>query len=100
AYWDTFQTTMIMFRNDNGVSTSIGSGTFTLTANDVIRIEVISNALTGYANGVSKVTATDSTYASRVGAIYGDPSLGGTPEQFTYEEQAAATQKHFILVRS
>lgn len=42
----------------------------TLHANDIVRGTVIGNTITGYINGVSVITATDSTYTT------GNPGLG------------------------
>jgi hypothetical protein len=70
-------TTAYLFRYDNGSTTQLATvSTASINIGDILRLEVSDNTLTAKINGVTKLTATDTTYPS------GNPGLTiypGTP---------------------
>lgn len=59
-------------------NTQLGSNGSAASAGDVLRLEADGSSLAAYINGVSVITATDSSYASGVSGMY---QGGGAPPQ-------------------
>jgi hypothetical protein len=54
-------TGLLMYKNVAGVFTQLGStAVYSISPGDILKFTVSGSSLTGYVNGVSKVTATDS----------------------------------------
>jgi hypothetical protein len=93
----------VLRRMDNFADTDLDSDTSVVLANgDSMKLEVSGTSLIGTHNGVTKVTATDATYASGQPGIYGfEIAPGGIDIWIATGETgggAAPTNHHFTLL--
>ncbi len=97
---------VILYRIDNGALTNIASGG-NAQAGDTVMIEADGSTITCYVNGVSVCNASDSTYATGVGAVYSGglgsqefddwkfyvDAGGGVFTPYYYQEHIARTEQ-------
>jgi hypothetical protein len=61
-----------IYRQTGGAFTQLQSLNSTFVPGDVLRFEAIGSSLVGYKNGVSVVSATDTTYTTGISGLYAD----------------------------
>lgn len=78
-----FVNVLQFYRLDSGSYTQLVGSTGSTSPGDVLRFEADGSNLTGYINGVSTITTTDSTYASGTSGLHANTQGLGTFEYFS-----------------